>query len=137
MVTRYEEDFKNSIVETVKADLRPDELDEEYGPSIDSIQNQVTNYSPVEINGESISADELKKLRKELAILKRAAVFLATHQFCALEVLFCQLSTRIWHRDTSNARYECFENPDVNLLRLAPLGAERTINTTQQIENYR
>ena len=26
--------------------------------------------SPVEINGESISADGLKKLRKELAILK-------------------------------------------------------------------
>ena len=86
MVTRYEEDFKKSIVEMVKAGRRPDELTKEYGPSTDSIRNWVKKYSPVEINGESISADELKKLRKELAILKeeneilkRAAVLLAKH----------------------------------------------------------
>jgi Transposase. len=86
MVTGYEEDFKKSIVEMVKAGYRPDELAKEYGPSTDSIRNWVKKYSSVEINGESISADELKKLRKELAILKeeneilkRAAVLLAKH----------------------------------------------------------
>ena len=86
MVTRYEEDFKKSIVEMVKAGRRIDELAKEYGPSTDSIRNWVKKYSPVEINEESISADELKKLRKELAILqeeneilKLAAVLLAKH----------------------------------------------------------
>ncbi|MCW0925955.1 transposase [Weissella sp. LMG 11983] len=86
MVTRYEEDFKKSIVEMVKAGRRPDELSKEYGPSADLIRNWVKKYAPVEVNGESISADELKKLRKEnailkeeLEILKRAAVLLAKH----------------------------------------------------------
>ena len=86
MVIRYEEDCKKSIVETVKAGRRLDELAKEYGPSTDSIRNWVKKYSPVEINGESISADELKKLRKKLAILKeeneilkRSAVLLAKH----------------------------------------------------------
>lgn len=68
MVTRYEEDFKKSIIEMVKAIRRPDELAKEYGPSTDLIQDWIKNYSPVEINKESISADKLKKLRKELAI---------------------------------------------------------------------
>lgn len=52
----------------------------------DSIRNWVKKYAPVEVNGKSISADELKKLRKdnailkeELEILKRAAVLLAKH----------------------------------------------------------
>lgn len=86
MVTRYEEDFKKSIVEMVKAGRRPDELAKEYGPSADSIRNWVKKYAPVNVNGELVSADELKKLRKELAILKeeneilkRAAVLLAKH----------------------------------------------------------
>lgn len=86
MVTRYEEDFKKSIVEMVKAGRRPDELSKEYGPSTYSIRNWIKKYSPVEVNGEYISADELKKLRKELAILKeeneilkRAVVLLAKH----------------------------------------------------------
>lgn len=86
MVTRYEEDFKKSIVEMVKAGRRPDELATEYGPSADSIRNWVKKCAPVDVNGESVSAHELKKLRKELAILKeeneilkRAAVLLAKH----------------------------------------------------------
>ncbi len=84
MVIRYEEDFKKSIVEMVKAGRRPDELSKEYSPSADSIRNWDKKYAPVEVNGESISADELKKLRKDnailkekLEILKRAAVLLA------------------------------------------------------------
>ena len=86
MVTRYEEDIKKSIVEMVKAGRRPDELAKEYGPSAGAIRNWVKKYSHVEINGEYISSDELKKLRKERAILKeeneilkRAAVLLAKH----------------------------------------------------------
>lgn len=58
MVTRYEEDFKKSIIEMVKAGRRPDELANEYEPSTDSIRNWVKKYSPVELNGEAISADE-------------------------------------------------------------------------------
>lgn len=84
MVIRYEEDFKKSIVEMVKAGRRPDELSKEYSSSADSIRNWDKKYAPVEVNGESISADELKKLRKDnailkekLEILKRAAVLLA------------------------------------------------------------
>lgn len=86
MVTRYEEDFKKSIVEMVNAGRRPDELAKGYGPSADSIRNWVKKYTPVNVNGELVSADELKKLRKELAILKeeneilkRASVLLAKH----------------------------------------------------------
>ncbi|WP_084015078.1 helix-turn-helix domain-containing protein [Leuconostoc mesenteroides] len=58
MVTRYEEDFKKSIVEMVKAGRRPDELANEYGPSTDSIRNWVKKYSSIEVNGKAISADE-------------------------------------------------------------------------------
>lgn len=58
MVTRYEEDFKKSIVEMVKAGRRPDELANEYGPSTDSIRNRVKKYSSIEVNGKAISADE-------------------------------------------------------------------------------
>ncbi|AWF95709.1 hypothetical protein [Weissella cibaria] len=71
MVTRYEEDFKKSIVEMVKACRRSDELETEYGPSADLIRNLVKKYAPLDVNGESVSANELKKLRKELAILKK------------------------------------------------------------------
>ncbi|WP_160289361.1 transposase [Weissella cibaria] len=49
-VIRYEEDCKNSIVETVKAGRRLDELAKEYGPSTDSIRHWVKKYSPVDIN---------------------------------------------------------------------------------------
>jgi len=55
----------------VKAGRQPDELAKEYGPSTDSIRNRVKKYSPVEINGESISADELKKLRERNRNFKR------------------------------------------------------------------
>jgi transposase-like protein len=86
MSVRYEEDFKKSIVEMVKAGRRPDELAKEYGPSADSIRNWVKKYDPVDVNGDFVSQVELKKLRKELAILKeeneilkRAAVLLAKH----------------------------------------------------------
>ena len=86
MVTRYEENFKKSIIEMVKAGRRPDELSKKYGSSTDSIRNWIKKQSLVEVNGESISADQLKKLHKELAILKekneilkRAAVLLAKH----------------------------------------------------------
>ncbi|MDF9299384.1 IS3 family transposase [Weissella fermenti] len=54
MVTRYEEDFKKSIVEMVKAGRRPDELSKEYGPSADSIRNWVKKYAPVEVNGSVV-----------------------------------------------------------------------------------
>ena len=57
-------------MEIVKAGCRPDELFKEYGPSADSIRNWVKKYASVEVNGESISVDELKKLRKDNAILK-------------------------------------------------------------------
>lgn len=65
MVTRYEEDFKKSIVEMVKAGRRPDELSKKYGHSADSIRNWVKKYAPV-------------------------------------EVLLCQLSKKIWYRDTAS-----------------------------------
>lgn len=54
MVTRYEEDFKKSIVEMVKAGRRPDELATEYGPSANSIRNWVKKYAPVDVNGECV-----------------------------------------------------------------------------------
>lgn len=98
MVTCYEEYFKKSIVEIVKAGRRPDELSKEYIPSTDSIWNWIKKYSPVKVNGESVSADELKKLRKELAILKKENEILkrtVVFYFCAVVVLFRQLSTRI------------------------------------------
>ncbi|MFL4497818.1 transposase [Weissella sp. MSCH1] len=82
MVTRYEEDFKKSIVEMVKAGHRPDELATEYGTSADSIRNWVKKYAPVDVNGESVSANERKELailKEENEILKRAAVLLAKH----------------------------------------------------------
>ena len=57
-----------------------------YGSSADPIRNWVKKYASVEVNGESISVDELKKLRKDNAILKeeieiskRVAVLLAKH----------------------------------------------------------
>lgn len=59
------------------------ELSKEYGPSANSNWNWVKKHTHVEVNGESISADELKKLRKDIAIfkedleiLKRAAVLM-------------------------------------------------------------
>ncbi|AWF95722.1 hypothetical protein B6254_1318 [Weissella cibaria] len=42
----------------------------EYGPSADSIRNWVKKYASVEVNGKSISVDELKKFRKDNVILK-------------------------------------------------------------------
>ena len=41
MVTRYEENFKKSIIEMVKAGRRPDELSKKYGSSTDSIRNWI------------------------------------------------------------------------------------------------
>ncbi|MCT0010976.1 transposase [Weissella cibaria] len=54
----------------VKAGCHPDELFKEYGPSADSIRNWVKKYASVEVNGKSISVDELKKFRKDNVILK-------------------------------------------------------------------
>jgi len=60
MVTRYEADFKKSIVKIFKAGHRLDKLSKAYGPLTASIRKYIKKHSPVENGtGESISADEL------------------------------------------------------------------------------
>ena len=87
MITGYEEDFKEFIVEMVKAGRRPDELAKEYGPLADSIQKWVKKYSPIEINGEYISADELKK------IAQRTRNFKISSSSRSLSFSFCNAFT--------------------------------------------
>ena len=77
---RYDEDFKKMIVELYHSGSSVTDLEREYGVSRVTIYNWIKNYSEIEIDDNTtITKKEMleiqkenKKLKEELAILKKA-----------------------------------------------------------------
>ncbi len=77
---RYDEDFKKMIVELYHSGSSVSDLEREYGVSHVSIYNWIKDYSEIEIDEDTkITKKEMleiqkenKKLKEELAILKKA-----------------------------------------------------------------
>jgi len=77
---RYEKDFKKMIVELYHSGSSVTDLEREYGVSRVTIYNWIKNYSEIEIDDNTtITKKEMlevkkenKKLKEELAILKKA-----------------------------------------------------------------
>lgn len=81
---RYTQEFNQSLVEMHNQGRSYTDSANEYGPSFDSIRNQVNLYTVHEVNGNTFTPVEVNalrkenaKLREELEILKRAAVLLS------------------------------------------------------------
>jgi len=77
---RYDEDFKKMIVELYHSGSSVSDLEREYGVSNVSIYKWIKDYSEIEIDEDTkITKKEMleiqkenKKLKEELAILKKA-----------------------------------------------------------------
>lgn len=83
MPKKFNEDFKNTIVELYKSGKRPSELAREYGISVQSIYLWLGKQEDNATNNDNISIEEVIVLRKENARLKDENEILkkVTHHF--------------------------------------------------------
>lgn len=81
MVSKYSNDFKESIVNLHKVGCSANSLDKEYNVSVSTVSKWINQADPN--NTKVLSANERalikenKRLKEELDILKRAAVLMA------------------------------------------------------------
>jgi transposase len=86
-LTRYDEDFKKSLVSLCQNGKTQTQLCKEYGVSQTALARWVKQYSTVEIdNGEMLTAKQVKNLQKRNAqleeenlILKKAIAIFTPH----------------------------------------------------------
>ena len=85
--TKYDEDFKKSLVSLQQNGKTPTQLCKEYGVSQSALGKWIKLYSTVEIdNGELLTAKQVKELQKRNAqleeenlILKKAIAIFTPH----------------------------------------------------------
>ena len=70
MPKKFNEDFKNTIVELYKSGKSPTELAREYGVSIQSIYLWIGKLEEVKIKDDNITPEDILALKKENARLK-------------------------------------------------------------------
>lgn len=77
MSSKYDEDFKKSIVALHQSGKSQNQLSKEYGISSSAINKWVKNYSQVKLEDDTIlSARQIKELQKRNAILEEENLIL-------------------------------------------------------------
>jgi transposase len=70
MPKKFNDDFKNTIVELYKSGKSPTELAREYGVSIQSIYQWINGKQEIKIDNDNVTTEDIIALRKENARLK-------------------------------------------------------------------
>ncbi|EOC99736.1 transposase [Caldisalinibacter kiritimatiensis] len=71
MAKRYNEDFKNTIVDLYKSGESIPKLSDEYGIAKSTISGWIKNKKQITVDdNKTITVEEYKKLKKELAKIK-------------------------------------------------------------------
>lgn len=70
MGKKYSEDFKNTIIDLYNSGKGATELAREYGIHIQNIYKWLEKRQEVKIDDETVSAEKIIKLKKEIAKLK-------------------------------------------------------------------
>lgn len=75
--SKYDEEFKKTVVQLYKSGRSSTELSKEFGLSLSVLYKWIKKYSEVKLpGGESISVDEIKILQKRVAILEEENLIL-------------------------------------------------------------
>ena len=87
MSKKYTEEFKSMIVELYKSGKTPTEIMREYGLSSSTFYKWTNAKAELSVDGDAITAEEVKQLKKQLArltteneILKKAMAIFANTQ---------------------------------------------------------
>lgn len=70
MPKKFNDDFKNTIVELYKSGKGPTELAREYGVSVQSIHQWIGKTKEIKLNDETITPEDIISLKKEISRLK-------------------------------------------------------------------
>lgn len=70
MPKKFNDDFKNTIVELYKSGKGPTELAREYGVSVQSIYQWIGKTKEIKLNDETITPEDIISLKKEISRLK-------------------------------------------------------------------
>ncbi|MFA6870166.1 MAG: transposase [Methanomethylophilus sp.] len=70
MPKKFNDDFKNTIVELYKSGKGPTELAREYGVSVQSIHQWIGKTKEIKLNDETITPEDIISLMKEISRLK-------------------------------------------------------------------
>ncbi|WP_425059096.1 hypothetical protein SCACP_37600 [Sporomusa carbonis] len=88
MSKKYTEEFKSMIVELYKSGKAPTEIMREYGLSSSTFYKWTNAKAELAVDGDTVTAEEVKQLKKQLAILateneilkKAMAIFASTQE---------------------------------------------------------
>lgn len=70
MPKKFNDDFKNTIVELYKSGKGPTELAREYGVSVQSIHQWIGKTKEIKLPDETITPEDIISLKKEISRLK-------------------------------------------------------------------
>ena len=70
MPKKFNDDFKNTIVELYKSGKGPTELAREYGVSVQSVHQWIGKTKEIKLNDETITPEDIISLKKEISRLK-------------------------------------------------------------------
>ena len=83
MPKKYNDDFKNTIMELYKSGKGPTELAREYGISVQTIYQWIDKKQEIKVDNEVITTEDVASLKREISRLKEENEILkkATHHF--------------------------------------------------------